>query len=208
MARINPAAGGAASRPVRRDAAATHAALLDAAGELLVARGPAFVVADLARQAGTSTATAYRHFPDTFAALAAYHDRAVQDLLDALVTVPRDVPAEERFGLVCRRWVERAARWGPALVHIRAATGFLRRLRAGDPAITRLYTSLASVLAGLVDDELIPEQPMEYAVLMWITMFDERMMIDLSEELGWDEAEIARRLAHSLLRVLRHPPAD
>jgi AcrR family transcriptional regulator len=194
--------------PARRDALASRKALIDAAGELLVERGPVFGLSEVARRAAISTATTYRHFPDVRAALDAYYARAVQDLLAAVATVPRDLDAPERFARVCRVWVGRALVWGPALVHIRSAAGFLQRLRAGEPSITSLYRSLSSVLAGLIDDGLLPEQPLEYAVLMWITVFDERVIVDLDTGLGLAEADIAARLGHALRQILRTPASE
>jgi len=37
---------------------------------------------------------------------------------------------------------------------------------------------------------------------MWVTLFDERVLVDLETGLGWEAEQIARRLSSTLLAAL------
>ena len=67
-----------------------RAALLDAAKQLFIERGPDFTPADLAGAAGVSEGTIFRYFPDKAALLSAVKDAALD--LEALAA--RSLPYE------------------------------------------------------------------------------------------------------------------
>jgi AcrR family transcriptional regulator len=193
------------NRRVRRDSLASRRDLLEAVERLLAKQGSRFSLIDLAAEAGVSTATAYRHFPDAEASLDAYYRQLVERLVIHLEAVPAAPDALRRFVAVCELWVEEAVSWGPAVVHVRSSRGFLQRLQAGDPVIGRLFDALAPMLAGLVDGGFIPASSAEYGVLVWVTVFDERVVVDLHDSLGWPPARIAAELTGSVLRALGRP---
>jgi len=193
------------SRRIRRDYLASRRDLLDAAERLLAKQGGRFSLVDLAAEAGVSTATAYRHFPDVEAALDAYYTQLVETLVSHMEAVPAAPDVLRRFVAVCELWVRAAVSWGPAVVHVRSSRGFLQRLRADDPVIGRLFGALAPLLAALTEAGFIPPGPAEYGVLIWVTVFDERVVVDLHDSLGWPPARIAAELTGSVLRALGRP---
>ncbi|NGN63584.1 TetR/AcrR family transcriptional regulator [Streptomyces sp. A7024] len=187
---------------LRRDSAQTRERLLDAAGRLLAERGPAFTLPDLARAAEVASATVYRHFADVPDVHRAYYHRLVAGLTGDLAAASARTRGLRRFEAVCEAWTACAVRWGRAATHIRSAEGFLERVERGESGTTALYRQLAPVVAELLADGEIPEQDERYAVLMWVTVFDERVMVDLTRTLGWSARRIARELSASLLGAL------
>jgi AcrR family transcriptional regulator len=59
-----PTQDSAQRRPLRADARDNRRRLLEAARDVLIERGPAAPLEEIARRAGTGIATLYRHFPD------------------------------------------------------------------------------------------------------------------------------------------------
>ncbi len=191
------------TRPrLRRDTQETRDRLLDEVGVLLAAQGPTFSLPDLARRAGVATATVYRHFEAVHDAHHEYYVRLVDGLVASLEAVSTRLKGRARFEAVCRTWVALAADWGLAATHIRSYEGFLVRVRRGDPPTSTLYRSLEPVLRELIESGDLPKQDLDYAVLVWITAFDERVVVDLATALGWSARRIARRLATTVIQAL------
>jgi AcrR family transcriptional regulator len=196
----------ASPRPaLRQDTRQTRDRLLDAVGEMLAESGPTFGLPELARRGEVATATAYRHFETIHDAFQQYLLRTVDRLAGALDSVARSRTSLGRFDRACKKWAEQAVSWGPAIVHIRNWRGFLQRLRDHDPAIVALYAALEPILLALIEDNVLPEQDIEYAVLIWITLFDERVILDLAETNGWQSGRIARQLSLTVLHALGGP---
>ncbi|OAA21106.1 transcriptional regulator [Frankia sp. EI5c] len=197
-----PAERSTRSRRTRSDFLASRRDLLDAVGRLLARNGRRFSLVDLAAEAGVSTATAYRHFVDVHDALDVYY----LQLIDVLVTDIRALAAGDdnlaNFEVVCDVWVRSVARWGRAAVHVRSAQGYLARLKAQDDLVARLHEVLAPVVLGLVESGVLPPQEPEYAVLLWASVFDERVIVDLLDTLGWSVEQVAQKLTASALRML------
>lgn len=193
-------------RRTRRDFLASRRDLLDAAQRILAAEGSRFSLIDLAAEAGVSTATAYRHFTDVPAVLDAYYAELIEDLVGRMAALPAAPDALAQFTAVCELWVRDATAWGPAAVRVRSSRGFLERLRAGDPLITRLYTTLAPLATRLAQEGFAPAIATEHAVLLWVTIFDERVVVDLHDTLGWPTEKISRELTTAALRALGHAP--
>jgi AcrR family transcriptional regulator len=191
-----------ASAPLRRDTRATREALLDAAGALLAERGTTFGLPELARRAAVSTATAYRHFTAVQDVHQAFYLRLAEDLVRQLDAAGGRGRGVHRFQAVCQTWARAALSWGPAAVHIRSPRGYLHRLRDGDVLVGALHRTLAPVVAQLVDDGAIRPQQVDYAVLLWITIFDERVVLDLHDSLGWPARRIGTELGRSVLAAL------
>jgi AcrR family transcriptional regulator len=72
----------AASRPLRKDAARNHAALLEAAREVFAERGLDASLDDVAHRAGVGVGTAYRHFANKYELAGAILREAVEQLLE------------------------------------------------------------------------------------------------------------------------------
>ncbi|GAA4959226.1 TetR/AcrR family transcriptional regulator [Actinoplanes utahensis] len=193
-------AAGAGERQRRGDARLRRAALLAAVGELLAERGPGFSLAEAAELAGISTATAYRNFSDTASAVDAFFGELTGELMEAFDRLPAGADPIADIQAVCREWVARASRWGAAAVHIRSPRGVLAR--RGDPFVGGLYQRLDRLVEAAIRDGAAPAQDVRFAVLMWLTIFDERVVVDLTGTLGWTVEDAAEHLTGAFLRVL------
>ncbi|MEU4159489.1 TetR/AcrR family transcriptional regulator [Actinoplanes sp. NPDC026670] len=193
-------------RPRRGDARMRRAALLAAVGELLAERGPGFPLAEAAGLAGISTATAYRNFSDTASAIDAFYAELSGELLAAFDRLPPGADPVADIRAACREWVAQASRWGSAAVHVRSPRGVLARRE--DSFVGGLYERLGGLVGRAVDSGAAPAQDVRFAVLMWVTIFDERVVVDLTHTLGWTTPQVADHLTGALLRVLGIPPAD
>lgn len=191
---------------MRSDARRTRDRLLDAAGELLETNGQHFTLPDLARQAGVGAATAYRHFSDIGQALAAVEVRSITALAEAIEAVPRSDGALARFEGICAVWVLRSTRASAALRFLRSPEGVLQRAHRGDPSISALVGSLTVAVDDLVAAGVVARQDVLVAVLIWITLFDERIVIDLSRTHGWTTHKVTEYLGRAVLGALG--PAD
>ncbi|SDS63474.1 TetR/AcrR family transcriptional regulator [Actinoplanes derwentensis] len=191
-------------RPRRGDARLRRAALLAAVGELLAERGPGFSLAEAAERAGISTATAYRNFSDTASAVDAFWAEMTGELLEAFDRLPPGTDPVADIRAVCREWVERASRWGAAAVHVRSPRGVLER--RSDSFVGGLYARLDRLVEAAVAAGAVPAQDVRFAVLMWVTIFDERVVVDLTGTLGWTVDQAADQLIEALLRILGAAP--
>jgi len=202
---------------LRADTLRTRQKLLDAAGELLRERGLAFTLPDLARRSGVSSATTYRHFDDVHAVYDAFYRRIQNALVMRLRTAGNEVDPLRSFEVACHEWVLSAMVWGRAATHIRSARGYLERIRDGDdPLLSELDSTLTEVVRRLVEGGAVPDVDTRYSVLIWITTFDERVIVDLAETLRWGPEQIAGTLGRSVLAAwvaspggipaLTHPP--
>ncbi|WP_036567564.1 TetR/AcrR family transcriptional regulator [Nocardia sp. BMG51109] len=186
----------------RSDAQRSRVLLLDAVRTLLQSGRVGFSMPELAGEAGVGVATAYRHFPTPQDAMQAFHRRAIEQLIAALAAVDPGPDPVRRFHDCCRTWVEQATQWGPAVRYIRSSKGFVERLSAGDESITALHDHLAGVLDSLARDGKTAEYDLTYAVLLWITIFDERVVYDLTEHRHWSVAEVTDHLTRAVAGAL------
>lgn len=193
------------ARPLRRDSGRTFDALVAATETLLAAKGRDVTMADIAAAAGTSTATAYRYFASTEEAFTAYYWDRLERLITRLEDCGSSTQRATHFREMCRIWVEEAILAGPAEVHIRSARGYLERVRDNDPAVSSLHAVLAPALADLIAVGVLPEQDLDYAALIWATILDERVVVDLHVVKGWGADRIADSLASSTLAALGGP---
>jgi AcrR family transcriptional regulator len=197
-----PVTGPPPDRPRRRDAQLRRDRLLTAVGTLLTGGTRDFTLTELARLAGVSVATTYRNFPDTATAITAYSDRLTSGLLVAFSAVPTDTDPRVELRAICDTGVEHAAGWGPAVVHLRSPQGILARRLAGEPFIVALCERLTAILRRCVAAGALPDQDLDFAVLAWITLLDERVVVDLTRTLRWPVVKVADQLARTLLAVL------
>jgi AcrR family transcriptional regulator len=169
---------------------------------LLAERGPGYTLAEIASRAGVGVATAYRHFPDAAAAIGSYADGLTDGLIAAFDAVPDTADPLEDVRRLCEVWVRHAAEWGPAAVYLRSPRGFLARLEEGHPFITALHERLARPLRSAMDSGALPRQDIRYTVLIWITIFDERVIVDLTHTLRWTVPAASRHLTATLLKAV------
>ncbi|MFB8279263.1 TetR/AcrR family transcriptional regulator [Nocardia colli] len=186
----------------RSDAQRSRTVLVDAVGSLLAEGRIGFSIPELAGAAGVGVATAYRHFPTPQDAMQAFHRRAIEQLLEAFTALDPTPDAVERFHRFCRTWVAQARQWGPAVRHIRSHKGFIERLAAGDPSITAMHDILADVLDALVQQGKTTLDDRTFAVLLWITIFDERVVYDLGAHQAWSAEQVTDRLTRAAAGAL------
>ncbi|MFI6359725.1 TetR/AcrR family transcriptional regulator [Streptomyces sp. NPDC050743] len=184
MAAIMPAQGGLGTPRLRRDAAWTRDRLIAAAATLLAEQGPTFSLPGLARVAGMSTATLYRHFNNVHEVFREFRQRLADELVVGFSAVSAAVRGRGRFEEVCRRWARLAAGWGRVVIRIRSRIGFLTQVHAGEPVASALCDVLVPVVSELVEDGVCPGMDLDYAVLVWVALFDEWAIVDLLG-LGW-----------------------
>ncbi|MBF6170472.1 TetR family transcriptional regulator [Nocardia blacklockiae] len=186
----------------RSDAQRSRLLLIDAVQNLLRSGRVGFSIPELAAAAGVGVATAYRHFPTPHDAMQAFHHRAIEQLIAALAAVDPGLEPVRRFHRCCATWVEQATQWGPAVRYVRSSKGFVERLADGDDSITALYDHLADVLDALARAGNTTEHDLTYAVLLWITIFDERVVYDLTEHRHWSAAEVTDHLTRAVAGAL------
>lgn len=187
--------------PLRKDALATRLQLLQGVGRLLEQRGIDFNLSDVAREAGCSIATAYRHFDDKADALEQLIETFSSSVFDQAEALA-DLEPRQRLEGLCRVWVDTAIQWGPAAVYLRSPLGVLQRFRAGNTLLARVMAVTSEILRSLMASGDLPEQDVEYAAFVWITLFDERNIVDLHHTAGWSGDVITERLTSTLLAAL------
>lgn len=181
----------------------TREALLDAMGRLLKTKGLYFSLPELAAESGVATATVYRHFEDQMAVRAEFYNRIFDKIIADLGGISDELAPLDQFDEICRAWVGLDPDSARAASYIRSPEGYLERLRRGEQLASELYRVLAPVIQRLVDLRVIPPQDLEYATLIWITVFDERVFVDLRSVFGWSTDEVAAHLGTTLLASLR-----
>jgi len=189
-------------KKLRADTQRTRNKLLDVLGQLLEKQGLDVSLPDLAKEAGVATATVYRHFDDVHELRQEFYRRIVDTLLSEVATLSASYEGRELFDRTCESWVRVASTWARAATFIRSAEGYLERVHQGDVFVGRLDGVLRPVITQLVDAEIIPDQDLDYAVLIWITLFDERVLVDLESTLGWSSELVARTLSVTVLAAL------
>ncbi len=186
----------------RSDAQRSRVLLVDAVRSLLQDGRVGFSIPELAAAAGVGVATAYRHFPTPQDAMQAFHRRALEQLITALTAVDAGPDPVSRFHRCCRTWVEQAMQWGPGVRYVRSSKGFVERLADGDESITALHDILTDVLNSLAREGKSAEDDLSYAVLLWITIFDERVVYDLTEHRRWTPGEVTDHLTRAVAGAL------
>ncbi|MFF0223312.1 TetR/AcrR family transcriptional regulator [Streptomyces sp. NPDC004629] len=190
-------------RKLRADTERTRNRLLDVLGDMLQSGEENISLPALAKRAGVSTATAYRHFDHASEIRQAFYERTLETLLLELRRLSQSYRGAELYQRICETWVELGADWARTATLIRSPVGFVERLRSGDGMATDFMNIFAPVIQQMIDDGTIPDQEIEYAVLMWVTLFDERVFADLLDTFGWSTATAARTLSASLMSVLK-----
>jgi AcrR family transcriptional regulator len=194
----------AAQKNRRRDALTNRRLLISAAFDLLIERqAPQFTLVELGRRAGLGTATVYRHFRDMDELLAGLYEFVLDDLLEGISHGGEGLAAVPRFHHTCVAWVKCVDTWGRASVHVRKPDGIVSRLHGRDPFAVRLADALRPVVEALIDASVIPPQDFDTAFLLWVTIFDERVVNDLRDCRGLEPPEVAALLENALLAAWR-----
>lgn len=189
-------------KKLRADTQRTRNKLLDVLGRLLEVQGLDVSLPDLAKEAGVATATVYRHFDDVHELREEFYRRFVELLVAEVTALSGEYQGRELFDRTCERWVAYASTWARAATFIRSAEGYLERVHGGDVFVGQLDGVLRPIIAQLVDEAVIPHQDLDYAVLVWVTLFDERVLVDLESALGWPVERVSGTLAATVLAAL------
>jgi AcrR family transcriptional regulator len=187
---------------LRADTRRTRDKLIAAAQQLLEEQGMSFALPDVARVSGVGTATVYRHFDSVQQLCVELHDQIVTALTNDLRELTLELTGNELLQAMSMRWIHGSEVWASAGRHVRSTEGFLQRTRDGVRYAVEHYDVLNGAIDKFVASGLIPELDRDYAVLMWITLYDERVFVDL-RGLGWNSERMAVRLAADLLAVFR-----
>jgi AcrR family transcriptional regulator len=184
-------AGRTASR--RSDARRTRDLLVEAVNRWVGEHGaPPARLADVARLAGVSTATAYRHFASVDDAIQAFvlqlPIRAVEHFDASGGATGEPVEAFGRWNLA---WVQACAEHGALAVHLRSSRGFLQRRDEGEPVITFACAHIEPLLARLDGDTTM-------MLFMWNVTSDPREVLDLRRR-GWSIQRIADFVTSAVL---------
>jgi AcrR family transcriptional regulator len=196
-----PSIAEARTPPLRSDSRLTRDRLVVAVGQWVAEHGQApDRLADLAKWAGISVATAYRHFASIDDLIRAHVLRLPQSASERFARADRvDLTAVDRLHRWNRAWVRACLEFGSVAVHLRSADGFLRRRADGEPAVTYVCQQVEPLLAAL-DVELT------VTLVVWNAVSDPREVLDLHHTLGWSDERIARFVTDTTLRTMDPSP--
>jgi AcrR family transcriptional regulator len=178
-----------AGRPTtaRADAARTRLRLIDAVAVHVEATGAAPQrLADVARVARISTATAYRYFESVDDVVQAHVLRLPEDAARQFHASLRaaDDP-EKRLLRWNRAWTMACLDFGPTAIHLRSTEGFLARRRSGDPVVAFVCRQVEPLLGALTRD-VVP------SLAVWNAVSDPREVLDLRGTLRWSAQRITQ----------------
>ena len=184
---------------LRSDTLRNRKLIIRSAGKLF-AEGRQATMADIARAAEVSTATAYRHFASVDEVLARFRFDVGSELLE--FSQQQEDTGLELLRLVSTKWVTLVVAHGRAMVHTRSGEGYLARLRTGATHLTVQADALSTALKDTCL-ELGVDDPGDEAMFLWNVLFDPREIFDLIETLGLSPDETARRLVATLVGALK-----
>jgi AcrR family transcriptional regulator len=184
---------------LRSDTLRNRKLIVKAAGKLF-AEGRQATMADIARSAEVSTATAYRHFASVDDVLARFRFEVGSELLH--FSGQQEATGLELLRIVSTKWVSLVVMHGRAMVHTRSGEGYLARLRSGAAHLTVQADALQAPLRDTCL-ELGIRDPGDQAMFLWNVLFDPREIFDVIETLGLSAEDTADRLVATLVGALK-----
>jgi len=167
----------------------------------LLKRGtPSANMTELARSAGVSTSTAYRHF-------ASLDDVAQEHRTQVLIEL-RDFGAQqpeigrELLSALSRRWVDLVMEHGHVLVTARSQRGFYERIANAIPSTVLAREARRKALFGVLDELGLPPTLEEDAAMLYNTLFDPRDILDLLNLRGFSPVRVTELLLAAFLGAL------
>ncbi|MDD7837218.1 TetR/AcrR family transcriptional regulator [Paenarthrobacter sp. AB444] len=185
---------------MRSDTQRNRRQLVKAAGQLFASRRGPISMADVAKQAEISTATAYRHFASVEDILAEYRFGVGEKLRDYSLK-QQEASGVELLTMVSRKWVDLVTRHGGAMLYTRSGEGYLARLRSGAYYLTVQADALERPLREAVE-ELGLHPVGDEAMFLWNILFDPREILDLINTVGLTKDQATLRLISALKGAL------
>lgn len=184
-------------RGPRTDVARNKAAILAAAGELLLEDVGSATMPAIAEKAGLHVATVYRYFPT----LDDLHREYLISLLGDLVDYCDNLTLEgvAFFEAILGRWVSVVERHGSAMVLLRSREGYLARRRRGERHAEVLERAWGKAVRELMKVEGVDESLYEYALAVRNSLLNSREIVDLLSITRRSPA----RLVHDLTEIYR-----
>ncbi|MCU1527960.1 MAG: transcriptional regulator [Frondihabitans sp.] len=179
---------------MRSDQQQNNERLIQAAAALFERSEGSISLADIAKEANVSVATAYRHFDSVDDALHAYRR-------DIGIRFAEFSFEQKSSGLVLLEavngfWVELVLDKGAALVHRRSAEGFLSRYTQREEYMVGQIDALERPLREITELLGLESVPgiHDEAAFLWNILFDPREIFDLRTTVGLNSVQISRRL--------------
>lgn len=157
-------------------------------------------MAELAKAAGMSTATAYRYFQSLEEVAQAYLVTTMTKLRD--FAVGRQETGIDLLHVVSRYWVGIVQEHGGVLVQIRSRRGFYDRLQRRILSTELGMEARRRALVGVLEEKGLPSSMIEDAAMLYNTMFDPRDILDLIRLRGLDPESATRVLVSAFLGAL------
>lgn len=184
---------------MRSDTERNRRQIIRAGAELFAAPAGRVTMAEIAKHAEVSTATAYRHFTSVDEILAAFRSEVGSQLRE--FSVQQDSHGLELLEAVSREWVSLVLHHGGAMVQTRSHRGYLARLREGTEYLIDQAEALRDPLREATQALGLPDLGDE-AMFLWNLLFDPREILDLVTTVGLTEDQVVVQLLATLRGAL------
>lgn len=185
---------------LRNDAARNVNSLLIAAGKLLRSDPEHASMAEIAREANLSVATAYRYFPTLQDLHSEYIFSVVMNLRDYSLASP--LSGKAMFVDVVAKWFGILETYGKAMTQVRSRQGFLARWDADDPVIALMSEVWDRPLREALRELGVSEKHFRHALFLFNIIFDAREVIDIHAE-GYSESDGVELLTETFYGAVR-----
>lgn len=184
-------------RGPRQDVKRNKAAILAAAGELLLENVDAATMQSIADRAGLHVATLYRYYPT----IDELHRDYLISLMEELIAYADSLELEGVgfFEAVLGRWLDLVSRYGAAMVLLRSREGYLARRQRGERHAATLEQAWGKAVKELMRVDHVDGSLYEYALALRNSMLNSRELVDL---LALTKRSPAR-LVHDLTSIYR-----
>jgi len=197
-----------------RQRRAREEAILDAAAEVLRARGfQAMAMDEIAARVGIAKGTIYLHFASKDALVAALIARGIAALAACIDALDPCLPVLERLDRILRAMLSGAVRHDHGAPFLDSAAPELKRLIETDERCAELVRGLRSRLTALIDEgrrrgEIDPRQPAAVLVGALFALLSPRGYGQMLTATDVPVLEVNDALIRLYLRGIARDPAD
>jgi AcrR family transcriptional regulator len=185
---------------VRSDQERNRRRIVKSAVYLVARKGTVVRMADVAKRADVSTATAYRHFASVDEVLAEFRSDVGQQLLE--FSTRSDAHGLALLESVSQEWVRLVVKHGGAMIHSRSEEGYLARLRGETAYLSAQAEAIGRPIAEAAAELGLPDVGDE-GLFLWNVLFDPRELYDLLATVGLTAPQISGRLFRTFCGALR-----